>query len=314
MDWSQRIGRRIRLRDLHILLTVVQCKSLVKAAQQLAISRPVVSKAIADLEAVLGVRLLERDRHGAELTIYGAALLKRGVTVFDELREGVKDIEFLADPTAGEVRIGCQAFLATSFVPAVIDRLTRRYPGIVFDIAGAQTETLRRELNERNVDLLVAWRLAPFADEQHDFETLYSDSYVIATGAQNSWARRRRIELSELMNESWVLLPPRSVLGSAAMQIFRASGLDYPRATVFAAPSEVRMSLLTTGRFLTIVPASALRFPTRRPEIKVLPVELPPAHLPIGIVTLKNRTLSAVARLFIENARDVARQLAKKVT
>src|SRR5712672_4069613 len=106
MEWSERIGRRIRLRDLHILLAVVQCKSLAKAAEQLAISRPVISRAIADLEHVLGVRLLERDRHGAEPTVYGAALLKRGSAVFDELREGVKDIEFLTDPAAGEVRIG----------------------------------------------------------------------------------------------------------------------------------------------------------------------------------------------------------------
>jgi Bacterial regulatory helix-turn-helix protein, lysR family len=83
MEWSERIGRRIRLRDLHILLAVVQCKSMAKAAQHLAISKPVVSKVIADLEHVLGVRLLERDRHGAEPTIYGAALLKRGTTVFD---------------------------------------------------------------------------------------------------------------------------------------------------------------------------------------------------------------------------------------
>src|SRR6266567_2259872 len=134
MEWSERIGRRIKLRDLHILLAVAQCKSMAKAAERLAISKPVVSKVIANLEHVLGVRLLERDRHGAEPTIYGAALLKRGTTVFDELREGVKDIAFLTDPAAGEVRIGSNPFLAASFVSAVIDRLSRRYPRIVFHL------------------------------------------------------------------------------------------------------------------------------------------------------------------------------------
>src|ERR1044071_3884612 len=119
MEWSERIGRRIRLRDLHILLAVVQCKSMAKAAQHLAISKPVVSKVIADLERVLGVRLLERDRHGAEPTIYGTALLKRGTTVFDELREGVKDIEFLTDPAAGEVRIGSNPYLTASLPSSI---------------------------------------------------------------------------------------------------------------------------------------------------------------------------------------------------
>ena len=165
MEWSERIGRRIRLRDLHILLAVVQCKSLAAAAEHLAISRPVVSKAIADLEHVLGVRLLERDRHGAEPTIYGAALLKRGTTVFDELREGVKDIEFLTDPAAGEVRIGSNPFLAASFVSAVIDRLSRRYPRIVFHLVVALPEVLLRDLSERNIDLLIARRFGPIAIE-----------------------------------------------------------------------------------------------------------------------------------------------------
>src|SRR5215471_16254513 len=133
MDWSDRIGRRIRLHDLHILLAVVQHKSLALAAQRLAISRPVVSKAIADLEHVLGVRLLERDRHGAETTIYGAALLKRGTTVFDE------------------VRVGSNPFLVGSFVPAVVDRLSRRYPRIVFHlVAHLEAEALLRDLSERN--------------------------------------------------------------------------------------------------------------------------------------------------------------------
>jgi DNA-binding transcriptional LysR family regulator len=95
------------------------------------------------------------------------------------------------------------------------------------------------------------------------------------------------------------------------MEAFRASGLDYPRVTVVTVPPEVRTSLLASGLFLTIVPASALRFPTTRPELKVLPVTLPMTRVPVGIVTLKNRTLSPVAKLFIDHARDVARPLAK---
>ena len=190
----------------------------------------------------------------------------------------VKNIEFLADPTAGEVRIGCTALLAASFVSAVVDRLSRRYPRIVFHLVTGYVETLHRELSERNVDLLIARRFGPIADERLDFEFLFDDSYVVAAGAQNPWVRRRRIELAELVNESWVLPPPGSVIGSIAMEAFRASGLDYPRTTVVTDSPQVRISLLATGRFVTIFPASALRFPARRSEIKVLPVELPMAR------------------------------------
>ena len=106
IDWESQIGRRLRLRDLHVFSTVVQCGSMAKAAQQLGVSQPAVSEVIADLEHALGVRLLDRSSQGIEPTIYGDALLKRSVAVFDELKQSIRDIEFLSDATTGEVRIG----------------------------------------------------------------------------------------------------------------------------------------------------------------------------------------------------------------
>src|SRR6266581_4314440 len=179
-------------------------------------------------------------------------------------------------------------------------------------IPQARLEPLRRELSERNVDLLIVRRFGPTADERLDFEFLFDDSYVIAAGAQNLWVRRRRIELAELASESWTLPPPKSVIGSIAIEAFRACGLDYPRTTVVTDSPEVRISLLATGRFVTIFPASVLRFPIIRSEIKVLPVKLQMAHVQNAIVTLKNRALSPVAQLFIDCAREVAKPLAKR--
>lgn len=312
MQLSDRIGSRMKLQDLHVLMTVVQAGSMGKAAQRLNTTQPNISRSIAELEHALGVRLLDRHRQGVEPTEYGRALLDCGVAVFDDLRQGVKNIESLADPTAGEVRVGSTAFLAASFVSALVNRLSRRYPRIIFHLVTGYMETLQRELSERNVDLLVLRSSGPIADERLDFEFLFDDSYVVAAGAQSSWVRRRRIELAELVNESWVLPPSGSVIGSIVSEAFRASGLDYPRVTVVTDSPHTRISLLATGRFVTIFPASALRFPARRAELKVLPVELPMARRPNGIVTLKNRTLSPVAQLFIDCAREVAKPLAKR--
>src|SRR5713226_5367575 len=104
MQWSDRIGRRVKLRDLHILLAVAQTGSMVRAADNLAISQPVISKTISDLEHALGVRLLDRTAQGVEPTAYGRAFINCGTVVFDELRRGVQAIEFLSDPTFGDLR------------------------------------------------------------------------------------------------------------------------------------------------------------------------------------------------------------------
>jgi DNA-binding transcriptional LysR family regulator len=283
-----------------------------KAAALLHTTQPAISRSIGKLEQTIGVRLLDRNAQGVEPTACGQALLDGGTAMFDDLHQAVKNIEFLADPTAGEVRIGCNLFLAPNFVSAVVDRLSRRYPRVVFHLLASETETLRRELSERNVDLLIARRLGPIADERLGYEFLFDDTYVVAAGAQSPWARRRRIELAELVGELWTLPPPESLIGSVAMEAFRASGLDYPRVAVVTSTPQVRISLLATGRFLTIFPASALRFPVGHPEIKVLPVELSKTRVENGIVTLKNRRLSPVAQLFIDGAREVAKPLAKR--
>ena len=84
MRWNDRIGRRIKLSDLHVLLAVAQTGSMARAANELAISHPAVSRSISDLEHTLGVRLLERNPRGVALTEFWRAMLTRSHAAFDE--------------------------------------------------------------------------------------------------------------------------------------------------------------------------------------------------------------------------------------
>src|SRR3954447_14558441 len=113
MESCDRIERRLKLHDLRVLMAVVQAGSMGKAATRLGTSQPAISRAIADLEHMLGVPLLDRGSQGVEVTPFGQLVINRGITVFDELRQTIRDIAFLADPTGGEVRI------ATSIAVAV---------------------------------------------------------------------------------------------------------------------------------------------------------------------------------------------------
>jgi DNA-binding transcriptional LysR family regulator len=166
MQLSDRIGLRVKLHDLHVLMAVVQAGNMSKAAGLLNTTQPAISRSIAELERIIGVRLLDRNSQGVELTEYGQVLLDGGAAVFDDLRQAIKNIKFLADPTAGEVRIGCNHFLAGSFVSAVIQRLSQEYPRIVFHLVTAYAESLHQELSERNVDLLIAARWDTLIDER----------------------------------------------------------------------------------------------------------------------------------------------------
>ena len=312
MEWTDRIGRRIKLRDLHILLAVAQSGSMARAAERLAISQPVVSKTIADLEHTLGVRLLDRDRRGAEPTVYGRALLDRGEAAFDELRQGVKDIEYLLDPTAGELRIGASDPMAAALVPAIILRLTKEYPRITFHVTGGPSILVQhyRALRERTIDLIIGRLPRPLTDKDLNVEVLYDEPLLIAAGAQNPLVKRRRLRLADLIDEPWVLPGADSLVGSVVAELFRASGLEFPRKSVFCSSIQMNNTLLADGNYLAIYPGSIIRLSAERLAIKVLDVDLPVRASPLGIVTLKGRTVTPVARLFIDCARAITKSLA----
>ncbi len=307
MDHVERIARRLKLHDMRVLISVVEAGSMHKAAERLATSQPAVSRAIADLERSVGVRLVERSPRGIQPTQYGRVLMKRAVAAFDEFRQGVKDIQFLADPSTGELRIGCSDAMAAGPVLAVIEQLTRQYPRLVFHVVTRPAATLLRALTERNVELVITHATEAVADGQTNAGSLFEDNIVVAAGAQSRWARRRKVKLDELVNEPWVLPPDGSAVGAIIVEAFRARRLAPPAATVVVESAILRGKLSATGRFLTVVPEFLLAPSGRDPSLTALPVELPGARRTMRIIGLRNRSLSPLAELFIDRMRAVAK-------
>lgn len=307
--WESRIGRRLRLRDLHILATVVRRGSMAKAATHLGMTQPAVSEAVAKLEHALRVRLLDRNARGIEPTFYALALLKRSDVVFDELQQGIRDIEFLADPTVGEVRIASPETLFCGLVPAAIDRLLRAYPGISVSTLGTGRNTLEfQELRERAVDLSLARLAEPFAADDLEIEVLGQDQHFVVAGLKSPWTRRRKVALEELVNEQWIFTP-NQIQRALVTEAFRLHGLAVPRERVNAGSFLTQQYLLATGRFLTIMPSILLRQNAKPFSLKALPIDLGIAPQSLVVVTLKNRTVSPVVGLFVAQLRDVAKTM-----
>lgn len=307
MQWHERLGHRIRLRDLHILMAAAEAGTMAKAARDLGISQPAVSRTIADTEQTLEVRLFDRDKKGLVLTDYGRSLLQHAVRVFDELRQAADELRFLADPTTGTVRVGCSESMCAGLLPAIIAHLSSRYPKITLQGVQISFVPLQfRELRERIIDLVLGRIPWPLEEADLDGMVLFEEGIHVVAGVQSRWARRRRIDLSELMGEPWGLPPPDSLPGKLVAAAFRARGLDLPPASIVTGSIHLLANALpASGRFLTVVPSSVLRF-GHRLQVKILPVDLPVEPGRIGIAWLKDRTLSPVARLFVKSAQQIS--------
>jgi DNA-binding transcriptional LysR family regulator len=317
-NWEARIGSRVRLRDLHILLTVVQNGSMVKAAAQLGVSQPAISDAIATLEAALGVRLLDRSRKGVEPTAYGALLLKYGQMAIDDLRQGVKEIESLADPAAGELRIVCTDTIVNGSLVPIIQRLNHRYPRVRLHVAQFASPLYEfSDLEQRKADLaMVRLNLGPGSriSPAMTAEELIDDRYCIVVSTRSPLARRARTKLADLINERWIV-PPADIPGGASVstsiqEAFLDAGLQPPEFMITTFSAFLRTTMVASGQYVSVLPQSVLRL--HPDELRELRTDLPMPRWPVAIVSLKNRALNPAARLFVECAREVANSIARR--
>ena len=312
MDWADRVGRRIRLRDLHILLAVAEQGSMAKASARLAVSHPVVSKTITQMEQTLGVRLFERTSQGVELTNYGTALLDCGVDVFDELRQGLKQLEALTDPASGELRIGCPEITMAGLLPAIIERFSQQYPRVRLHVVLAQTALLQfQELRQRSIDLLIGRIPQDLVTNDLVLDTLFEEPFLAVVGTSNKVARKKHVTLADLIDEPWIMPPYDSVPGALFQRIFRAANLKPPQPTIATLSAQLTVTLIASGPFVGLLPSSVAHF-NERVGLQILPLRLPAVRIAACLVTVKGRTLSPSAKLFVDCVREMARLFAKR--
>jgi DNA-binding transcriptional LysR family regulator len=313
MQWEQQIGRRLRLRDLFVFFTVVECGSMAKAAAKLGVSTPSISEVIASLEHALGVRLLDRTPKGIMVTPYAEALLMRGRAAFDELRQGIRDIEFIGDPGAGELRIGCPESIAAGFLIPVLERFSKDYPRVRMHVVPVRTPTVEfPEVLDRKIDLAFA-RLATNPvqgrlSEELNAEVLFNDRYCVVAGEKSRWVKRK-VGLPDLVDAPWIMTPLDALGDTFVTGSFARRGLKAPSLMITTFSIHLRNHLVANGEFITALPGSVFRVYRKLHGLKELPVDLS-VRPPVAIVTLRNRTLTPTVLSFIRCARDVARSSA----
>jgi len=214
------------------------------------------------------------------------------------------------------VRGHCPEAVA-AMLPPILESYSRKYPRVNLQLDQVSTATLELpSLRERKVDLVVA-RLLPRVDDGHaddlNVEVLFNDHLVIAAGIHSRWARRRKIDLAELVNEPWILAAPDTGPYRIVSEAFRARALRAPRISLMTLSVHLRTNMLASGHFITTFPSSVARLHADRFSLKVLPVQLPIRPWPVAIVTLKNRTLSPGVERFIAHVRNFTRPMREQL-
>jgi DNA-binding transcriptional LysR family regulator len=233
--------------------------------------------------------------------------------LFNDLRTSIGELEALADPSAGQLRIGTTEPMAAGLVSKIIGELLHHHPRVSLHVVLGDPPSLQaRELRDREIDLMIGRLPNDSVTDHTQLEVLLWESAFVVAAASHELTRRRKIKLIDLMKEAWCLPPPQSFPGSLIRGAFQAAGLEVPRTCVSVHSIQMQNALLATGQFITILPETMMRVSAQRLGLKALPVHLPIESTPVAIVTLKNRELPPVGQLFIERARTVVASLAKR--
>jgi DNA-binding transcriptional LysR family regulator len=253
---------------------------------------------------MLGAELLDRSARGVELTEPGRLLVDRGRIIFDELRQCVRDIEDLADPTRGQVRVGTTAPM-TVFLSEVIGHMSPRYPGISYTIEVSDSKSLLRSLRQRELDIVITrWMITE--PEDLAAELLFEAPLAVLADRRHPLANRENLDLADLMTETWVLPPPDGFLGRIIMEIFRRRGLPCPPALVTTISVYMQLNLVAGGRFLAMLPARMARYKANLGWLRTLQVDLSDSADPVAAVTIAGRRLAGPVALLQKACREVA--------
>ena len=260
MRWDHRVGGRLKIRDLHTFLVVAEHGSMPKAAEELAVSRPVISRAIADLERVLGVPLFDRLSSGISPTRYGRELMTRGFAVFDELRQSMQAINRLKDPRFGELRFATGEALAGGVVAAAVERVSKRISVLSSSMEPVTRATLLPYLRERRGELVITRLASDELEPDIAAEPLYKERMLVVAARDSVWSRKRRLSWSELLDAPWILSPIEVAHDSPFIEALRDRGASLPANLILSTSLNLRVGLLPSGRFVTLMPYSVLRF------------------------------------------------------
>ena len=310
VDWDARIGGRVRLRDLHILLAVVQCGSMAKAAEQLGVSQPAVSEAIAGLEHALNVRLLERGRRGVEPTAFGHALLKSGRAAFDELRQGIKQIELLSDPDAGDVRIACPESISSGILGPIITLMSKRYPRVRLFVepflfnARPLFPQVGQSRSRSRVDATVG---SAEASDDYAVEILSTIEFESRLASIDRGPGVARLTWPSWSTSHGSRFQPMTSGARSSSTRFVPMGwmrLKFrSRRFPFICATASRSARGSSPRF------RSRYFASNNEYLQELPIDLPEPPWPALMITSKKRALGSATARFMECAREVAKSL-----
>lgn len=302
----RRLPKHLKLAELRIFMAVLEARSFRKAASVVHLTQPAVTRAIASLEALLGVRLFDRHSDGVEPTIHGLSFAERAAAVFEELRRAAQDLAGIASGQQGTLRLGIVPMPAIPFLPLAVRRLRDEHPEVFVSIVEAREAELLDRLRKRDIEIAILRLSVLDIGDEMRFDRFFDEKLCVVAAKDHPLAARAGLGWGELLEADWVLPPADCIFHEHMLLTLDKAGLAMPRARVEAYSIHHQHAMVAYGGMLGFGLRSGLEFAPAKVLLTRLAFDFPAPMQPVGAASLAAHETSPLARQLINHIRHLA--------
>jgi DNA-binding transcriptional LysR family regulator len=302
----------MELRQLRYFIAVAENLSFSKAAQQLHITVPPLSRQIRQLEEEFEVRLFVRDRRHVTLTDAGRQLLQEARILVAQTTRVSDSLRMAKCGAVGMVKIGIGPGLGERVSRVLIEH-AKKFPAVELQCRDVFSSAQYKALPESDLDVGI---LRPYVNTgQLVSEFLFQEKMVVHLSKANPLAKRKSLRLKDLAEEPLLLFDPvmASGLHDKTLDLYAAAGVTPNIVYVPPEPAPhngVQMMMLTCRKGILIIPDEIACRPAAGSEVAVVPLDEPGATAEVHMVWRKNEDSRAVLA-FLDTVRCVFRTTAR---
>lgn len=291
----------MELRQLRYFIEVAEREHVSEAAVQLHVAQSAISRQIANLEAELGVTLFEREGRNVKLTAIGKTFLEHTKTAIKAIDYAKEQIDEYLDPERGTIKIGFPTSLASHLLPTVISAFKVQHPNVAFQLRQGSYSYLIDSVKNRDVNLAFLGPV-PLKEPGIDGIILFTEAISALLPTSHPLANRKSLRLQDLKKDNFVLFPKGFILEKIVVDACKQVGFS-PNISSEGEDLDAIKGLVSAGMGVTLLPESTFYETTPRFTVKI-PIEIPEIKRTVGIITPKNRELSATEKVFFNFAKN----------
>lgn len=286
---------QIQLKDLKIFVIVAENRSFTKAAEQLFVTQPSLSKSVQKLEKELNVILFDRSNRKLRLTDAGMIVYEKSKEILSTLENISVSLNELSDLVTGHLKIGLPQIIGTFFFPKIAQVYSRKFPGVTLEIK-EEGGLIIEKLVEKGV-LDIGFCVLPIRNKNLTSTLIYQDEFVLCVSSQHPLAKATSVSMNDLKEESFILFAKSFALHGLIVNACKSAGY-VPRVAFESTQWDLVLELVSSQLGIALVPR-ILANKLNDVDIVSIPVTNPTIVWNIGIITNRHSYQTFALKEFI---------------